>query len=306
MTSLSKEERLYGNMIWAINGILNFLILLGALIFLVYGSYSIWDTNAIVSESLPAQYADYKPSSKEDFSSFDNLKRENPDAIGWLTIYGTGIDYPLMQAKNNEKYLDTDSHGKYSLTGSIFLDYRNDKSLNDFNSIIYGHHMAYHTMFGDISLFKEKEFFDTHKYGRIFYGDSYHGLEFFIFAEVDAYDTAIYEPATKESYERDRYLKNIKREAKFLRAIDVSSKDNIIILSTCTTDITNGRHILIGRITDKVWEDTFKNKVGAISSIDSYLSVNKEILSTWSLVILVLTVIIVITFRRAKTKKYRR
>ncbi|MGX7306277.1 class B sortase [Enterococcus durans] len=44
------------------------------------------------------------------------------------------------------------------MSGSIFMDYRNKKDFSDFNSIIYGHHMAESAMFGDLDKFKDQKF----------------------------------------------------------------------------------------------------------------------------------------------------
>lgn len=40
----------------------------------------------------------------------------------------------------------------------------------------------------------------------------------------------------------------------------VTIKDRILLLSTCSTDSTNGRDILFARITDKTYPDTFMNE----------------------------------------------
>ncbi|MCG4817374.1 class B sortase, partial [Collinsella aerofaciens] len=73
--------------------------------------------------------------------SFEQLKELNPEVFGWLTVYGTNIDYPVTQGKDNWKYVNTNALGEYSLSGAIFLDYTNRKDFQDFNSILYGHHM---------------------------------------------------------------------------------------------------------------------------------------------------------------------
>ena len=44
------------------------------------------------------------------------------DAVAWLTIDNTSIDYPVMQGRNNEEYINKDPFGEFSLSGSIFLD----------------------------------------------------------------------------------------------------------------------------------------------------------------------------------------
>ena len=60
------------------------------------------------------------------FSGFHKLQQVNPEVIGWINVYGTNIDYPLVQAKDNEKYLNKDSKGEFAATGAIFLEARNE------------------------------------------------------------------------------------------------------------------------------------------------------------------------------------
>ena len=57
---------------------------------------------------------------------FDELRKINPDIVGWLKVEGTEIDYPIVQTGNNETYLNTDFEGKKSVAGAIYLDYESE------------------------------------------------------------------------------------------------------------------------------------------------------------------------------------
>ena len=52
---------------------------------------------------------------------FDKLRAKNPDIVGWVYAKGTGIDYPIVQGKDNEEYLHMDYNKKKSSSGTIFL-----------------------------------------------------------------------------------------------------------------------------------------------------------------------------------------
>ena len=101
--------------------------------------------------------------------SFEELQKINPDIIGWIRINETNVNYPLLQAEDDDTYMNTDAEGKYSLSGSIFLHCANKPDFSDFNNMIYGHHMEKHMMFGDVGLFADKEYFDEHPYGNLFF-----------------------------------------------------------------------------------------------------------------------------------------
>ena len=84
---------------------------------------------------------------------FDKLRAKNPDIVGWVYAKGTGIDYPIVQGKDNEEYLHMDYNKKKSSSGTIFLDHGCDKSFISDNNIIYGHHMKNGTMFAKLLKF---------------------------------------------------------------------------------------------------------------------------------------------------------
>lgn len=90
---------------------------------------------------------------------FAALREMNPDIVAWLTIPGTAIDYPVVQADDNETYLKTDFEGNFSSAGAIYLDCDSDSDLQGKHSILYGHHMRNGSMFADIVKFKDEEFF---------------------------------------------------------------------------------------------------------------------------------------------------
>ena len=83
--------------------------------------------------------------------------------VGWLTVDGTSIDYPVMQGGNNLTFLNRNPYGEFSLSGSIFLDSRNSPDFSDEYSIIYGHHMAYGKLFGALDAFLDETYTSSHR-----------------------------------------------------------------------------------------------------------------------------------------------
>ena len=45
---------------------------------------------------------------------FDELRKINPDIVGWIRYKGTPIDYPIVQGRDNSRYLYTRFDGSYS------------------------------------------------------------------------------------------------------------------------------------------------------------------------------------------------
>lgn len=93
---------------------------------------------------------------------FSKLRTKNPDIVGWVYAKGTGIDYPIVQGKDNEEYLHLDYNKKKSSSGTIFLDHSCEKTFTSDNNIIYGHHMKNGTMFANLLKFREDSFLKKH------------------------------------------------------------------------------------------------------------------------------------------------
>lgn len=72
-------------------------------------------------------------SSTEQLNTSDRLKLKEQvqelnqsydDSIGWIYIPDTNINYPIMQAEDNEYYLHRSYDGSYLYSGSIYLDWQ--------------------------------------------------------------------------------------------------------------------------------------------------------------------------------------
>ena len=90
------------------------------------------------------------------------LIAENADCIGWISIDGTNISYPVMHTpSDSQKYLRRNFYGKYSQSGVPFLDGR--CNLQSTNLIIYGHNMKNGTMFADLKKYVDRDFLNAHR-----------------------------------------------------------------------------------------------------------------------------------------------
>ena len=114
------------------------------------------------------------------------LITENADCIGWLSIDGTNISYPIMHTPSDpQKYLRRNFYGKYSQSGVPFLDGR--CSTDGGNLIIYGHNMKNGTMFSDLKKYLNTDFLNAHRTVRLETAD---GVCLFTVTEVLKTNTA--------------------------------------------------------------------------------------------------------------------
>jgi len=237
---------------------LNWAVLAGLVLLFALAGYAMWDRTQVYDAASAAQYQQYEPDNADGIDSLAQLQAINPDVIGWLQVYGTPINYPLVQGPDDMKYLNTNAKGAYSLSGAIFLSWINQKDFSDFNNIIYGHHMDHEAMFGSLTDFEDPAFFAAREYGMIYFGGREHGLQFFASIHDDAYDTSVYRVAHTDSADRQAYLNNLMSYAVNTRShVTVTPDDQIVLLSTCASSSTNGRDILVGKILATVPPDPF-------------------------------------------------
>ena len=228
---------------------------------LFFACYALWDTWRIYDgASIDEDLLKYKPT-LDNTESLAELMKINPDVCAWLTIDGTNIDYPVVQGDDNFKYLNTDVRGDFSLSGSIFLDCRNARDFTDSYSLIYGHHMAGGAMFGALDSFAEEGFFDEHTEGVLFLPDRALRIEVFAFMKTDAYDEQIFNPGDLQGDEVEAFINRVKSDAMRFRDIGIDRSDRIIALSTCSEAETNGRSVLLGRLSE-MGEDESEVKDG--------------------------------------------
>ena len=145
------------------NSLLSAVIVLFLVVAGAYSAYALWDNMQVYAsvDDIQSQLLKYKPTPGEDNGpTFEELRAINPDVCAWITLDGTKIDYPVLQGEDNLTYINKDVYGNFALAGSIFLDSNCDRSFQKKYSLLYGHHMAEHKMFGDLDLYEEQKFFD--------------------------------------------------------------------------------------------------------------------------------------------------
>ncbi len=173
--------------------------------------------------------------------TMDDLSDE---CVGWLTIYDTDIDYPIMQASNNNKYLNLSPQGEYSLSGSIFLDYRNSAWFLSDYLLVYGHHMSNGFMFGALDYYESEVYMQKHKKGVLLRRDGTRfDVEIFAYAVVDASDAEVFRPGQQQ--ELDEFIKK-----RSLNRIGDGKGPIIMALTTCRADPDSARTVVFCVLSD--------------------------------------------------------
>ena len=90
------------------------------------------------------------------------LREVNEEVIAWIYIPDTEVSYPVLQAADNEYYLNHTWTRERSAMGAIFMECTNSPDFSDFNTIIYGHRMNNDKMFGRLHSYRDEDFFQEH------------------------------------------------------------------------------------------------------------------------------------------------
>ena len=183
---------------------------------------------------------------------FTDLQSINTDIVGWVSIEDTKINYPILQATNNEEYLNQNYKGDHSIAGSVFMDYRLDITSNSPNMILYGHRMKDGTMFEGLTNFLDKDFFDNHqviKFDTLY--ESYDAEIFSVYQTTTDFDYIQTEFTSDKEY--SLLLDEIQQKSLYEKDIHLDRDDQIITLSTCDYKLNpnTGRLVVHAKLVKK-------------------------------------------------------
>ena len=180
------------------------------------------------------------------------------DLRGWIAVYDTYINYPLMQGADDLYYVTHDYKGDSSLTGSIYLASANSPGLEDAYNIVYGHHMDNGAMFGSLDGYVDPEsgaeFFNTHREGLIVTTGNVYDMNVFAVIKVDAYNNDIYGLTKYSTVDQLPTALNCIQTAAaesglYYDETVASTAQKIVGMSTCADATTNGRIVVFAALT---------------------------------------------------------
>lgn len=170
-------------------------------------------------------------------ADFKELKQINKEVRGWIQVNGTNINYPYVQASDNDFYLNHSFDKSSNGAGWIFMDYRNNSQEFDKNTIIYGHGRSNTSMFGTLkNILKSSWFKDSNNYVIKLATEQENSL-WEVFSVYKIPTTSDYLQIKFSSDEEFQNFANklIERSAYNFNT-PVNSTDKIITLSTCWND----------------------------------------------------------------------
>ena len=194
------------------------------------------------------KYSFNKTNNIEKQINFKKLNSTYKDAVAWININNTNIDFPLVQKNNNKFYLNHNIDGSYNSAGWPFIDYRNSLDILSTNTTIYGHNRLDNSMFGTLSNCLKESWYKNKDNQHIIFSTK---NETYIFKIFSIYEV----PA--ESYFSTPYFESIEEHQNFLDTIvkrsifnfnePINISDKILTVSTCSNNLKD-RIIVHGKL----------------------------------------------------------
>lgn len=178
---------------------------------------------------------------------FDTLLADCADIVGWLHAPNTVINYPVVQAEDNDKYLHHFIDGTYNPSGTLFFDCLCESDLSSTNTILYGHHMNDGTMLASICNYSSQSYYDAHPVMYLNTPTQNYRIEVFS-AYITDPGAVSYTIEFGEDYTMENFLQEVRYLSDFSCNVEVSPEDHIITLSTCTYEYYNARYVVHGKL----------------------------------------------------------
>lgn len=178
----------------------------------------------------------------------------NEDMAAWLVVPGTNIDYPVMWTPFDENYyLYRDFNKKDNTNGCLILDTDSSLSPLTTNLIIHGHNMKSGAMFGKLTDYETKDYYDNHKEIILHTRTGQKNYEIIAVFRSQVYKKTddvfkfykFFQANSQEEF--DDFYNNIKDLSIYDTGVTATFGDNFITLSTCVYHVKNGRFVVIAK-----------------------------------------------------------
>lgn len=173
---------------------------------------------------------------KKYYLNYLDLKRQYPDAYGWIRLTGTPIDYPLMYSAEENFYLYHNYKGKSANAGSIFASVKTRSDyLSNYNLVTYGHCMKNGTMYRGIKVWYDSK--TRNEDARNMYIYVYNSDGVYIYKLFSAYRSDDPDFAREIFYSENDYLDwlgFIYKKSKLSNKFSYNADTRILTMITCT------------------------------------------------------------------------
>lgn len=176
---------------------------------------------------------------------FTQLREINPDIVGWLYSEGIELNYPIVQAEDNARYLNMLFDGTHNKTGCPFLDTGNAGDFSDRHSIIYAHNRKDGSMFGHLVKYKEQNFYENHPRILLITEEARYVMEIFS-GHIARSDSGAWKIEFVDDTEYANWQKVVCERSSITTNLVPEDDERILTLSTCSYEFDSARYVLHG------------------------------------------------------------
>ena len=184
-------------------------------------------------------------------SRFRDLRKENKDIIGWLTV-GKMIDEAVVQ-RDNEYYMDHDVSGRKNAAGAVFLDQLISLRTRPNTLVLYGHNMRDQSRFGWLRKYEDEAFYRENRI--ISFNTLYEEGDYVVFSEgtvsTEMGDAHYLDFLGLDSLRLDERMRALAvlQEVNVLKSdVDVRADDQLLVFVTCVEKDTERRVVAARRL----------------------------------------------------------
>lgn len=234
--------------------VLTIIVTLGVtyMSYYLYNNYKTRKDNTEILGNVKINETDITGTKTERMLQLEELQKENEEIIGWLEIEGTNINYPVLQASDNDYYLTHNYKKEKSSTGSIFLDKDFDLINGSSNYLIYGHRSKSGLMFEDLMKYAKEDFYKEHTkvkfttnkddslyeilsvfYSRVYYKSEKNVFRYYYFVNAN------------NEQEYNDFVNNAKKVSLYDTGVTANYGEQLLTLSTCEYSQEDGRFAIV-------------------------------------------------------------
>ena len=230
------------------------IVVLGVtyILYYLYNNYKTKKDNTDMLNDIKIDEIQTTETKTERMLQLEELQKENEEIIGWLEIEGTNINYPVLQASDNDYYLTHNYKKEKASTGSLFLDKDFDLINGSSNYLIYGHRNKSGLMFEDLMKYAKEDFYKEHTkikfttnkddsiyeilsvfYSRVYYKSEQNVFRYYYFVNAE------------NEQEYNDFVENAKKASIYDTGVTAKYGDQLLTLSTCEYSQEDGRFAVV-------------------------------------------------------------
>lgn len=187
--------------------------------------------DAIIEEEIEEEIVDEDTSLTVDF---EILKEKNSEAVGFIKVNGTKIEYSVVKHKDNFYYLTHSFDRSYNKYGWIYANFENKFDGTDKNITLFGHNMRNGSMFGTLKNVLTEEWQSNEDNHKVLFITEEGKFIYQVFSTYKIYKEEYFATSNfKDDSEFLTFINKIKKRSNKDYNVEVTEDDQILTLSTC-------------------------------------------------------------------------